>query len=289
VKCLAFEKRLERYLAGMLDQADRQAAENHARRCPACRALVQALQPDSWEYGPGEDFAKTVLARTTGPACRRCRSMLSDFLADTLRDVDRSLITSHLKSCKFCNELCQVVVETLDVLPRMREMRTDPAFAREVTAATREYCRKRNDFVLSILGFFEKLLARPRFGWEAAYLITMLMFALFGTPLSPARDAGSRLIASLQGESGLAVRASKSLREHYSNLGLVWEASNRARQSVSRAAEASSEQAAELLDKGRRCLERTETRVRSAGGAVRLRLEKFIQAAESKRQVFREP
>jgi hypothetical protein len=109
------------------------------------------------------------------------------------------------------------------------------------------------------------LAQRPRFSWEAAYLATLLIFGLFGAPLSPAHEAGSRLLASLQEPDGLIAKADSSLKRWGQETELFVDACGHAKETLGRMKTRSADTAETLIGQGRCFLQQSEEYMVSAG------------------------
>ncbi len=281
MNCAAFERRLERYQAGTLPEAERRETDQHLCRCEACRALLEVLQSVENQIG-ASDLSRAVLSRTTGSACGRCRSLLGDLLDGVLEGGESELVMSHLSSCASCGSLFRAMSDVAELLPQMREMTPDSSFVPEVLHSTRALRHDRPG-LSRILDFFRGLTERPRFSWEAAYLGTLLVFGLFGTPFSPVHDAGSRLVASLQNREGLIAQADSSIQRWREEAQIVIGASARARQTVSRMTARSTQTAKLIVGEGRNCVRLSEDYLASAGEAVQARIaEVYRQTKGSK-------
>ncbi|RPI28992.1 MAG: zf-HC2 domain-containing protein [Acidobacteria bacterium] len=277
--CTGFERRLERYQAGVLSEPERDELDQHVSNCPSCRGLLQVLrlsESDDAQLGQ-PDFTEAILARTSGSACRRCTGLLPDFLDGTLSPFDNELILSHLGSCHSCGELCRTMAELNGLLPKMREITPDRAFARDVAGLIGQLIKGSRGPYARLREFIHRLLERPRFSWEAAYLGTLLLFALFGTPYSPVHDAGSRLLATLQEPEGLVAKAGSSYRECYAEVEQMIQASYSARQSLGRLSAESIETAEGVIQHGQAYWSETGRYLGAAGTAVRTTMGKVFQ------------
>jgi len=275
MNCGAFEKRLERYRTGKLCDAERREMDQHLCRCIACRALLEAIQTGE-NHVAQVDLSEAVLAQTTGSACGRCRSLLGDVLDGVSDTVEKELVIAHLASCASCSSLFRIMSEAAEILPRMREMIPDPSFVPDVLNAVRPLWRDRLG-LSKALEWLRGLTQRPRFSWEAAYLGTLLVFGLFGTPFSPVPDAGSRLLASLQNREGLIAETDSSIHRWYDEAETLIAASARARQEVSRISARSLEAADVLVDEGRACIRHSTDYVSSTRKTVQSRIADVYQ------------
>lgn len=134
-----------------------------------------------------------VLARTSGPVCGRAHDLLAD---DDPPEVDRELLALHLEGCRECRELAAVLAAVRRDLPGLADVRPDPAFADDVLAATlpasvrwrRRWRRFRTES-------WPRWVRRPRFAWEAAFALTLVLAPVFTADGSPLRSVGERAMA----------------------------------------------------------------------------------------------
>jgi len=278
MNCSACERRLEQYEAGTLAEADRLETDRHLRKCAACRALLEALEAGQHQVIPF-DLSEAVLSRTTGSACTRCRSLLGDFVDGFLDGIESELVLSHVGSCVSCNSLFRTMSQMAEVLPGMRELTPDSSFVADVLRSTRAL-RPAGPRLPRILDFFRGLAQRPRFSWEAAYLATLLVFGLFGTPFSPAHDASSRLLASLQNREGLVAQADSSIERWQQEAQTLVSASGRTRQTISRMLTRSAEAADQMVGEGQELVRQSEDFLKSAGKTVQERIAAVYQQAK---------
>jgi len=190
-----------------------------------------------------------VLERTSGPACRRAEELLavapgpsgswagreeelpeartSDEAEDALSPVDRELLDLHLAGCAECRALAAALAELARDLPGLAEVRPDPGFVQEVLTATlpaavrwRRRWRPAWDRFRS--ESWPRWLRRPRFAWEAAFLLTLVALPIFAAPEAPLQAVPERAIeltrenpvakleapmAELEARLGSAIRA----------------------------------------------------------------------------------
>ena len=221
--CNTFERRLAAYEAGDLSESDRRLADLHLRDCEDCRFLLADLAVWSRE-SPGSryDLSKSILAKTTGSSCRPAISLLCGFVDEELDPLDRELVAGHLKNCEGCAHLCAVLIEMKTALPALADIAPDSGFAHDVLQETRGLKNRRDSLLGKALSFLAEQVQRPRFSFEAAYLATLLLVVVFGTPISPARRAGPELLAAFQGEKGLVALAGDRASSWRDSAGRSW-------------------------------------------------------------------
>lgn len=188
--CRHFEAHLEALLAGELPPAERAACERHAEGCPHCRELLELAGAAGGGAPPGAADAGLVgrvLAETSGPACRRAGELLAGRLDRPLADpLDRELLDLHLSDCGDCRALAGVLARLADDLPGLAEIRPDRDFVDDVLAATlpaRVRWRRRASSVWSRR--FAAWARRPRFAWEAAFVLTLALLPVLASSASP--------------------------------------------------------------------------------------------------------
>ncbi len=211
--CRAFEALLDDLLAGGLaaDVLDR--AEAHLAGCAECSALLDIALLNQGALIGGEvvDQTDAILARTSGGACGRARQLLPDHVDGLLPEPDRDLVDGHLAHCPDCAELAAVLAWTAPVLLELARLEPDPGFSDAVLAATTAlkaprvtWRRRAADLEDRLRGWWDRVSARPRFSFEAAYVGTLIIVALFATPISPLKDAPPRALELIQAGPALA-------------------------------------------------------------------------------------
>lgn len=280
MNCAAFERQIERYESGTMPDTERRRIDQHLCQCAACRALLEAIQSGE-NTGRQFDLSPGVLLRTTGSACTRCRSLLGNLVDGDLDRIESELVRAHLDSCASCGSLFRVMSQMGEVLPGMREMEPGPSFVDDVLDSVRALRRGRPR-LSRVLEYFRSLTERPRFTWEAAYLGTLLVFGLFGTPFSPVPDAGPRLLASLQNREGLVAQAGSSIERCRQEALVAIGASARARETVARLTERSAQQANLLIRQGSEYVRDSQEYLASARKAAQARMARvFWQSRRS--------
>lgn len=198
MRCLECERSLTAFLKGDLTTKERRITFSHLETCADCRQTAQILRGD-FDLDPdpsGSAFVSDVLERTSGSTCKHVQDKLSQFV-DGLLDPDSStLVASHLGMCRECSELFLATNDVVRLLPEMAIVEPDPSFTRDAveTIRSRQVVPERNGPFRRIL---ERMFQRPRFSWEAAYLGTLLIMAIWGgLDTSPVVAQSSRFLAS---------------------------------------------------------------------------------------------
>ncbi len=204
--CSEFENLLERLCDGSAG-GERSAAERHARSCRGCAGLLRLARGEEGIGAPAPDagFARSVLDATTGPACERAREKLSETVDGPLDPRVARMLDLHLGHCPDCLAFASAMQMLRQILPAAAEIDPGPAFAPAVLQAVRASrpAAPRRRFLLR--PFWERLVRRPLFAWEAAYAGTVLFALVFLNPLLPVRDASVRALASVQSRAASVV------------------------------------------------------------------------------------
>lgn len=192
--CHHFEDRFEAYLAGELAAEERSACEAHLGRCPACRELLELAESSLPAAGApipaeaaGEDLVGRVLRQTSGPACGRAGGLLAARLdgAEPADALEGELLDLHLAACADCRGLARVLAALARDLPSLAEVRPDARFvddvlARTLPAAVRWRRRRR-----ALSRTWAAWVRRPRFAWEAAFVLTVACLPVLTSSASP--------------------------------------------------------------------------------------------------------
>ncbi len=166
---------------------ERQRAEDHLRICPSCRELARVVcsDIDVPPLPPPKDLMRSILERTSGPACGRAREHLCDFVDGTLAPGYAEILSLHLADCGECSALAESLSELRETLPQLGEIDPGMNFTYSVIRATSG--RQQEPHMspwLRIQQWWLRLIQRPRFSWEAAYLGTILLVCVLGNPLN---------------------------------------------------------------------------------------------------------
>jgi anti-sigma factor RsiW len=256
VNCRRFEERLDDFTDGRLSDIELRAAVEHLESCARCRALVEALRDSLAALGPetlcevpgagDADLAAAILARTSGGACAGAQMRLADLVDGALPADDVRLVELHLEGCPRCAALRGALTWLAGLLPQMARLEPDvdlaPVVARRIAAlgAARRRAPRWAESAATIGGAWRRLLLRPRFAWEAAYVGLLTLVFLCGTPVSPFRGVPQRALAAVQLDPRYALDALvERARALHSGIGALgaraWDASggratNRARE-----------------------------------------------------------
>jgi hypothetical protein len=195
MNCSGFEDRLEKYQEGKLTPEDRRAVEEHLTACAFCRELMEiaseSLNIPAIE--PPQDLARSILERTSGPACRRAREHLCDFVDGNLEAGYGEILSLHMAHCSDCSALAASLAELKETLPQMGQLEPGMHFTFRVLRATSKLLPEpRLNPRLRIQQWWLRLIQRPRFSWEAAYLATILLVSVLGNPLTTFRELALR-------------------------------------------------------------------------------------------------
>lgn len=200
--CATFNEKVADYLQGTLRPEEREAAKRHLSFCTRCRRLLDVVQGemDFLSKESGESLTRSILERTSGSACRRARQTLCDFVDHLLPADDAEILSSHLDHCPDCGALAGALKELAAQLPEMAELEPGPDFTRAVLALTSEKPAPYKSLAGSVQKLWNRLVQRPRFAWEAAYAGTLMLIAVFGTPVLAVRDSASGTSPGLQSQ-----------------------------------------------------------------------------------------
>lgn len=201
--CRAFVDCLADLVQGTLRVETRREAEDHARSCSRCGDLLAAWTAPLPESGrtareeAGSDFTRSVLARTSGSSCSAARDLLPGYADGDLEAVDTDLVRAHLHDCAACREVASVLEELTTVLGTLGELDPGPGFTTGVLQAT-----SARDRAPSLGAKFEawwnRLVQRPRLGFEFAYAGTLLLVLVLGNPAPALQAASERTLVLAQ-------------------------------------------------------------------------------------------
>lgn len=313
--CREWEAGLDELLEERCDAVLRAALAEHAAACPRCGKLWALAHGDPEELLPpgAPDLTDAVLALTTGPACGRAGALLAALPDGAPALGDAQLLQAHLEHCPACRALADTLAWLSPELRAMAEVEPDTTFAADVLAATAGLLARRRHahesgaarrvaiarrareaerlwarleaWQVGALAWWRRQLRRPQFAFEFAYVATMLLIAVFATPISPLRHAPQKALAVVQASpAGFATLA----RDLYTVLpGDVRAAGDAAWQRVGgRAEQAAGEAAQGLRARGERTAG-TRAVLRQHAGELAHALVRFefVQAAVSWDQV----
>ena len=206
--CDRVAERLEALAAGSISRADGEI-EAHLERCAGCRTLVELVrgEPQGVTAIPPADLADSILARTSGTACRQAAGLLCDLTDGALGPTDTALLRSHLSSCRTCAALSTALVRLAEALPALAEMEPDERFVDDVLARTLPLTSRLGHLAARLSERWAALVQRPRFSWEAAYIGAILLSLVFAAPASPLRHVPRQALAIVQANPIAALSA----------------------------------------------------------------------------------
>lgn len=203
--CRDFESRLDLYAGGMLQHAERESIEEHLRLCPRCRSLSEAVRggADGRTMEPPPDLAMSILSRTSGLACPGVQQQLCDRADDTLGRMERELVDLHLAHCPDCGRLAAALLGLKKDLPGLACLDPGPRFTSDVLGIVAALPPASPQIRLPFLSaeWWRRLMGRPRFALEAAYVGTLIFLILLGNPAILTRALRAQELLTAQGDS----------------------------------------------------------------------------------------
>ncbi len=201
--CRRFDKVLEAFLDGTLPAAEARAAQDHLRACADCHelALIAGAPIDA-----APDLTAQVLARTSGQPCEGAKDNLCDYVDGRAADVDAELIRMHIASCADCAALGDVLVELTADLPLLAEIQLDERFTADVLARTAAGRERSARWIEQLVQGWDRLIRRPRFALEGAYVLTILLLVFLGVPGALLAGAPGRVAETATREIASPVR-----------------------------------------------------------------------------------
>ncbi len=197
--CRGFDDRLDALLDGGLAAGERATFEAHAAGCPRCGKLLSLLSAelDVDQVEAPEGLAETVLERTSGAPCARAQELACDLADGVLDPADAELARLHLDRCPECGPIARALARLREDLPGLAEAAPGEGFVESVLARTsRSWPRRMERWRERVAYGFNRLLTRPRFAAEGAYLGSLVLTALVAVPGSPFRGLPARALAA---------------------------------------------------------------------------------------------
>jgi hypothetical protein len=198
MNCVRFTRILAEYIEGQLPAGERSAAEDHLEKCPSCRKLLEVttggidILPEEMREG----LTRSILDCTScGPACPRVASLLWEFAGGEQSSEESHLIALHLDHCAGCRSIAAELAGIQAVLPAMAEIDPGETFTREVVRITSGKHAYRPDLRTRLEGWWNRMVQRPRFALEAAYVCTVLLIFVL-SPFLPFRDLALQTVPS---------------------------------------------------------------------------------------------
>lgn len=138
---------------------------------------------------PPHDLADAILRRTSGSPCPSAERLLCDLSDDLLGEPEGELMRLHLQGCSACAASARALDALRRELPAMAEVEPGRPFTEAVLARTSRSPWRR------LAGSFRRLLLRPSFALEGAYLGSLVLVGLVG--FSPLREMPRRTSAAV--------------------------------------------------------------------------------------------
>jgi len=199
--CRNFEEVLEAYLDGELTGRDTNVAREHLRTCADCHELAK-IAGAPVEAAP--DLTTQVLERTSGSSCDRARQNLCEYVDGRAETVDAELIRMHLSSCEDCAALSVVMAELVTDLPSLAEIDPGEQFTAEVLARTAPAIPPTRDrsvrWIEQLAQGWDRMIRRPRFALEGAYVMTVLLLVSLGVPGALLAEAPGKMVQTAKRE-----------------------------------------------------------------------------------------
>ena len=210
MNCQGFDLRLDALLDGRCTADQWCEADAHLAGCARCARLFEAMagRADDLDDEGHETLSAAIVSKTSGNQCASARERLCDFVDRQLVRFDQELMDAHLARCPRCTSLAAALAESTRLLPSFAELAPREGIVRDVLAAT---SRRQADatfgaharpsrFGSGSTGLRERVSAwiarvaqRPRFSFEVAYVLTLLLLVVFGNPVVAFRDASARV------------------------------------------------------------------------------------------------
>ena len=148
------------------------------------------------EEGPApqadQDLLLSILHKTSGAPCGDAALLLCDWVDGHLDQDDWEIISLHIDHCPNCRSLAASLQELKEVLPEMAEIETDESLHRpdprwQLSAGPGYPAMTAPHF--DVREWWRRMLRRPRFAWEAAYVGALLILLALGNPAQLPLDA----------------------------------------------------------------------------------------------------
>ena len=186
--CGHFAEILADFQEGTLSPGEQSAAQAHLAECSLCQRLLEIArgEVDLFSQAQHEELARFILDRTSGSGCVRVESTLWDFIEGDLGAEDSHLISLHLEHCAECRSVAEDLVLMRQELPAMADIDPGESFTRDVVCATKRLRPYKSDLNSGFRAWWDRMVQRPRFALEAAYVGTLVLFLTFSiASLSP--------------------------------------------------------------------------------------------------------
>jgi hypothetical protein len=159
--------------------------DDHASACESCRQWRATFAEGSelWRAGAGADVAVPVMAMAGGAPCDRARELLASIREAALDPTDTELLAAHTARCAECRTFAAALASITLALPTLAEWDPGPGFAASVLARTSRGSADPSWGDRWRVAW-QRLVQRPRFAWEAAYVATLCWLLIFGHPVT---------------------------------------------------------------------------------------------------------
>lgn len=197
--CRTFEEILAEYAGRSLRPAVQAQADQHLMKCEPCRRLLECAQgrQNLLSEREQEEMADTILLRTSGSPCHRAQALICDFVDNALDRDSADLVSKHLDHCAPCRSLTSNLRELREILPQLAEVRPDERLADTILAATIGRKPRKAPLTLRLRELWARLVRRPRFSFEAAYVGTLVVALFVGNPFPTVRSLSVRTLDAI--------------------------------------------------------------------------------------------
>jgi hypothetical protein len=167
-----------------LSPGEQSAARAHLAECSVCRRLLEIAGGaiDILPQDGHDALARSILDRTSGPACVRVESSLWDFIEGELSSEDSHLLSLHLENCPECRSLAEDLVMMQQELPAMVGIDPGESFTQKVVSSTRRLRPYKPTLKDGFRAWWDRMVQRPRFSLEVAYVGALVLFLIFSIP-----------------------------------------------------------------------------------------------------------
>jgi hypothetical protein len=198
MNCARFARILADYHEGKVAPEQEAMAKAHLEKCPSCRKLqevtyggVDILPPEM-----REDLTLSILEKTSGgPVCPRVESSLWEFVLGQEAAEETQLIALHLDHCTRCSLIAEAIESIQEDLPALAEIDPGETFTHEMVRVTSGRRPYRPDLRVRFGAWWNRMVQRPRFALESAYICTMLLLFVL-SPFLPFRHVVLHTIPS---------------------------------------------------------------------------------------------
>jgi hypothetical protein len=183
MNCQECERLLEDSFEVALSEKDLARLTDHLKGCLSCRQYQAILEGETDLLAShNQDYlTHAVLQSTSGPSCVQAEELLCLDVGEVSRD-EHGLLAAHVRFCPRCSNIQAWLEVAKVVLPALSEFDPGERFTASVLRATSDSPAPAPTWSANLRRHIGRLLERPRFSWEAAYVGTLLLLALVGNP-----------------------------------------------------------------------------------------------------------